>query len=480
MGGVFKLRIVLSGMLESEETVYRFSVLQGMGALDSEISAVYVKEEELEAFLLENKSRVISLEDMKERAQYLPVFPEKVKSKTDRDCIKSGKPQLVSCAKEDGVYRVGFFNKRGEFLSDYGDAVLSRLLGEVFCGKAILLKSELIDSSVYELLSGMSDKMSEVLNDLSRGKLTGGDLSDSSLNGIFGDSPTVKSEGLKGGVGNGVNVYSKYASSVSVEASEIQATGTAILDMSKCSLLSEFSLYDECDDDDLPETSLDRLTLIFPSGIGNLRGDSFTVRAEELCIQNLEVLGSFNEVALYDAELSGVNEITAEYIVIDGCSGIDKLTISAPWYSKNLGDIALCDLPTLSELTVNRFQVAVNAKTVLIIEDCPKLRKVYLSCVATNLSCALDLARFGGDTEAGRELFYQSHTSIRELQVECSSFSCSERLVDITREFPDLEKLCLTGNLEINQSDFVLVVPRGCKVDCSDRRLRSKVVTRQV
>ena len=42
MGGIFKLRIVLSGMLDSEETVYRFSVLQGMGVLDSEISAVYV------------------------------------------------------------------------------------------------------------------------------------------------------------------------------------------------------------------------------------------------------------------------------------------------------------------------------------------------------------------------------------------------------------------------------------------------------
>lgn len=478
MGGVFKLRIVLSGMLDSEETVYRFSVLQGMGALDGEISAVYVKEAEIEEFLLENKSRVLSLEGMKERAKCLPVFPEKVKPKTDSGCIKSGKSQLVSCVKEDGVYRVGFFNKRGEFLSDYGDGVLSRLLGDVFCGKAILLKSELIDSSVYELLSGMSDKMSEVLNDLSRGKLTGGDLSDSSLNGIFGDSPTVKSEGLKG-VGNGVNVYSKYASSVSVSAEEIQATGTVILDMSKCSLLSEFSLYDECDDDDLPETCLDKLALIFPRGVGNLRGDSFTVRAEELCIQNLEVLGSFNEVALYDAELSGVNEITAEYIVIDGCSGIDKLTISAPWYSKNLGDITLCDLPTLSELTVNRFQVAVNAKTVLIIEDCQKLRKVYLNCVTTNLSCVLDLARFGGDTEEGGRLFSQADTSIRELSVECSWFSCSERMVDITREFPDLEKLCLTGKLEINQSDFILVVPRGCTVDCSDRRLRSKVVSRQ-
>lgn len=478
MGGVFKLRIVLSGMLDSEEIVYRFSVLQGMGALDGEISAVYVKEAELEEFLLESKSLVVSPSDIKERAKYLPVFPEKVKSKTDSSCIKSGKPQLISCAKEDGKYRVGFFNRLGEFLSEYGEGALSRLLGEVFCGKAILLKSELIDSSVYELLSGMSDKMSEVLNDLSRGKLTGGDLSESSFNGVFGDSPTVKSEGLKG-VGNGVNIYSKYASSVSVRAKEIQATGTVILDMSKCSLLSEFSLDDGCDDDDLPDTSLDKLTLIFPSGVGNLRGDSFTVRAEELCIKNLEVLGSFNEVALYDAELSGVNEITAEYIVIDGCSGIDKLTISAPWYSKNLGDIALCDLPTLSELTVNRFQVAVNAKTVLIIEDCPKLRKVYLNCVATNLSCALDLARFGGDTEEGGRLFSQADTSIRELSVECSWFSCSERMVDITREFPDLEKLCLTGNLEINQSDFVLVVPRGCKVDCSDRRLRSKVVSRQ-
>ena len=355
MGGVFKLRIVLSGMLDSEETVYRFSVLQGMGALDSEISAVCVKEAELEAFLLENKSRVLSLEGMKERAKYLPVFPEKVKSKTDNSCIKSGKSQLVSCVKEDGVYRVGFFNKRGEFLSDYGDAVLSRLLGEVFCGKAILLKSELIDSSVYELLSGMSDKMSEVLNDLSRGKLTGGDLSESSFNGVFGDSPTVKSEGLKG-VGNGVNIYSKYASSVSVEASEIQATGTAILDMSKCSLLSEFSLYDECDDDDLPETSLDRLTLIFPSGIGNLRGNSFTVMAKELCIQNLGVLGSFKEVALCDTALSGVSEIIAENILMDSCSGLEKLTISAAWYNAKLNEVNLYNLPTLSELNVNWLQ----------------------------------------------------------------------------------------------------------------------------
>lgn len=474
MGGVFKLRIVLSGVLDSEETVYRFSVLQGMGALDSEISAVYVKEEELEAFLLENKSRVISLEDMKERAQYLPVFPEKVKSKTDSSCIKSGKPQLVSCAKEDGVYRVGFFNKCGEFLSEYGNGVLSRLLGEVFCGKAILLKSELIDSSVYEMLSGMSDKMSEVLNDLSRGKLTGGDLSDSSINGIFGDSLTVKSEGLKG-VGNGVNVYSKYASSVSVSAKEIQATGTAILDMSKCSFLSEFSLYAECDDDDLPETSLDRLTLIFPSGVGNLRGDSFTVTAEELCIQNLEVLGSFEYVSLYGAELSGVNVISAENITIGGCSGIEKLTISALWYNAKLNEVNLYNLPTLSELNVNWLQEG----TALSIEECPSLSKVYIKCVADSSYGSLNLARIAGDTEAWRGLFYQSHTSIRELQVECSSFSCSERLVDITREFPDLEKLCLTGNLEINQSDFVLVVPSGCRVACSDRRLRSKVVSRQ-
>lgn len=372
------------------------------------------------------------------------------------------------------MYRVGFFNGRGEFLSEYGNGVLSRLLGEVFCGKAILLKSELIDSSVYELLSGMYDNMSEVLNDLSRGKLTGGDLSESSINGIFGDSPTVKSEGLKG-VGNGVNVYSKYASSVSVEASEIQATGTVILDMSKCSLLSEFSLYDECDDDDLPETCLDKLTLIFPRGVGNLRGDSFTVRAKELCIQNLEVLGSFEYVSLYGAELSGVTAISAENIDIDGCSGIDKLTISALWYNANLNEVNLYNLPTLSELNVNWLQEG----TALSIEECPSLSKVYIKCVTDSSYGSLNLARIAGDTEAGRGLFYQSHTSIRELGVECSSFSCSERMVDITREFPDLEKLCLTGNLEINQSDFVLVVPRGCKVDCSDRRLRYKVVSRQ-
>lgn len=84
MSRVFKLRIVLSGVLDSEETVYRFSVLQGMGVLDSEISAVYVKEAELEEFLLDSKSLVISPSDIKERAKYLPVFPEKVKSKTDR------------------------------------------------------------------------------------------------------------------------------------------------------------------------------------------------------------------------------------------------------------------------------------------------------------------------------------------------------------------------------------------------------------
>ena len=474
MSRVFKLRIVLSGVLDSEGTVYRFSVLQGMGALDSEISAVYVKEAELEEFLLENKSRVLSFSDIKERAKYLPVFPEKVKSKTDSSCIKSGKSQLVSCAKEDGVYRVGFFNRCGEFLSEYGEGALSRLLGEGCCGKAILLKSELIDSSVYEILSGMSDKMSEVLNDLSRGKLTGGDLSESSINGIFGDSLTVKSEGLKG-VGNGVNVYSKYASSVSVEASEIQATGTAILDMSKCSFLSEFSLDDDCDDSDLPTTALDRLNLIFPSGIGTLRGNSFTVMAKELCIQNLEVLGSFEYVSLYGAELSGVTAISAENIDIDGCSGIDKLTISALWYNANLNEVNLYNLPTLSELNVNWLQEG----TALSIEEYPSLSKVYIKCVADSSYGSLNLARIAGDTEAGRGLFYQSHTSIRELQVECSSFSCSERLVDITKEFPDLEKLCLTGNLEINQSDFVLVVPRGCKVDCSDRRLRSKVVSRQ-
>lgn len=472
MGGVFKLRIVLSGMLDSEETVYRFSVLQGMGELDSEVSAVYVKEAELEEFLLDSKSLVLSLEGMKERAQYLPVFPEKVKSKTDSSCIKSGKSQLVSCVKEDGVYRVVFFNKSGELLSEYGDGALSRLLGEVFCGKAILLKSELIDSSVYELLSGMSDNMSEVLNDLSRGKLTGGDLSESSINGIFGDSLTVKSEGLKG-VGNGVNVYSKYASSVSVSAKEIQATGTAILDMSKCSFLSEFSLGDDCDD--LPDTSLDKLTLIFPRGVGNLRGDSFTVRAEELCIQNLEVLGSFKEVALCDTALSGVSEIRAENILMDSCSGLEKLTISAAWYNAKFDEVNLYNLPTLSELTVNWLQEG----TALSIEECQSLSKVYIKCVADSSYGSLNLARIAGDTEAGRGLFYQSHMSIRELQVECSSFSCSARLVDITREFPDLEKLCLTGNLEINQSDFVLVVPRGCKVDCSDRRLRSKVVSRQ-
>ena len=278
------------------------------------------------------------------------------------------------------------------------------------------------------------------------------------------------------GVGNGVNVYSKYASSVSVEASEIQATGTVILDMSKCSLLSEFSLYDECDDDGLPETSLDRLTLIFPSGVGNLRGNSFTVSAEELCIQNLEVLGSFEYVSLYGAELSGVNAISAENITIGGCSGIEKLTISALWYNAKLNEVNLYNLPTLSELNVNWLQEG----TALSIEDCQNLSKVYIKCVADSSYSGLNLARIAGETEAGRGLFYQSHTSIRELGVECSWFSCSERMVDITREFPDLEKLCLTGNLEINQSDFVLVVPRGCKVDCSDRRLRSKVVTSQV
>lgn len=178
----------------------------------------------------------------------------------------------------------------------------------------------------------------------------------------------------------------------------------------------------------------------------------------------------------YNTAISGVSEIRAENILIDGCSGLEKLTISAAWYNANLNEVNLYNLPTLSELNVNWFQEG----TALSIEECPSLSKVYIKCVADSSYGSLNLARIAGDTEAGRGLFYQSYTSIRELQVECSSFSCSERLVDITREFPDLEKLCLTGNLEINQSDFVLVVPRGYKVDCSDRRLRSKVVTRQV
>lgn len=33
MGGIFKLRIVLSGVLDSEETVYRFSVFTGDGGV---------------------------------------------------------------------------------------------------------------------------------------------------------------------------------------------------------------------------------------------------------------------------------------------------------------------------------------------------------------------------------------------------------------------------------------------------------------
>lgn len=120
MSRVFKLRIVLSGVLDSEETVYRFSVLQGMGVLDSEISAVCVKEAELEEFLLDSKSLVISPSDIKERAKYLPVFPEKVKPKTDDSCIKSGKSQLVSCVKEDGVYRVGFLISVASFYRNTG------------------------------------------------------------------------------------------------------------------------------------------------------------------------------------------------------------------------------------------------------------------------------------------------------------------------------------------------------------------------
>lgn len=91
-----------------------------MGALESEISGVCVKEAEIETFLLENKSRVLSLGDIKERARYLPVFPENVKLKTDSSCIKSGKPQLVSCAKEDGVYRVGFLISVASFYRNTG------------------------------------------------------------------------------------------------------------------------------------------------------------------------------------------------------------------------------------------------------------------------------------------------------------------------------------------------------------------------
>ena len=46
MGNSFKLRIVLSGICEEENggLLYRFSVLQGLGSLDEEISAVYVQE----------------------------------------------------------------------------------------------------------------------------------------------------------------------------------------------------------------------------------------------------------------------------------------------------------------------------------------------------------------------------------------------------------------------------------------------------
>lgn len=346
-GDIGYLRIIKLGL----ESSYEYK----------QVDSVYIHLEDMNEFLSDGKEFAYNEMPSDEFIRSLPRF-----SIAGR-VLKSGVSQIldIQSSGSEGKYisSLLLIDEKGVLQEAYrnGNArerTVSSVLSQVFNGEAVFVEGVLLGDKFLSERKRLEELSLGAKLSVGRDRLTKRDLSKKIVGIRDGKHIGVCANGLSG-VGNGVNSYPEYVEAVSVSCTELQNSGTSVLDMSSCSGLCEFNLSDSR----IQACKLESLSLYFPpvlSEEGN-EGDEcrfyseiFTYLGRHIRFINFPKMNQFKSVTLAGCAVEGLDATLGTHTCwIERCTGLKGLSIGVkyPHYT-DTGYHKIEDYPNASHIEI--------------------------------------------------------------------------------------------------------------------------------
>lgn len=324
----------------SDTALYRFIKLK----LDKfgsykEVDSVYIPMSGVDEFLSDGKEFAYREMPSVEFIRNLPRF-----SIAGR-VLKSGISQIldIQSSGSEGKYisSLLLIDEKGVLQEAYrnGNArerTVSSVLSQVFMGEAVFVEGVLLGDKFLSERKRLEELSIRAKLSVGRDRLTKRDLSKKIVGIRDGRHIGVCANGLSG-VGNCVNSYPEYVEAVSVSVTELQNSGTSVLDMASCSGLCEFNLSDSR----IQACRLESLSLYFPPVLsveGN-EGDEchfyseiFTYLGRHIRFINFPKMNQFKSVTLAGCAVEGLDATLGTHTCwIERCTGLKELSIGVKY-----------------------------------------------------------------------------------------------------------------------------------------------------
>lgn len=324
----------------SDTTLYRFIKLK-LDKFSSykEIDSVYIPMSGVDEFLSDGKEFAYREMPSVEFIRNLPRF-----SIAGR-VLKSGISQIldIQSSGSEGKYisSLLLIDEKGVLQEAYrnGNArerTVSSVLSQVFMGEAVFVAGVLLGDKFLSERKRLEEISLGAKLSVGRDRLTKRDLSKKIVGIRDGKHIGVCANGLSG-VGNGVNSYPEYVEAVSLSCTELQNSGTSVLDMSSCSGLCEFNISDSR----IQACKLESLSLYFPPvlSVGGNEGDEchfyseiFTYLGRHIRFINFPKMNQFKSVTLAGCAVDGLDATLGTHTCwIERCTGLKELSIGVKY-----------------------------------------------------------------------------------------------------------------------------------------------------
>ena len=304
-----------------------------------QVDSVYIPLEDMNEFLSDGKEFVYSDTQSDEFIRSLPRF-----SMAGR-VLKSGVSQIldIQSSGSEGKYisSLLLIDEKGVLQEAYrnGNArerTVSSVLSQVFNWEAVFVEGVLLGDKFLSERKRLEEIYLGAKLSVGRDRLTKRDLAQKIVSVRDGKHIAVCANGLSG-VGNGVNSYPEYVEVVSVSVTELQNSGTSVLDMSSCNGLCEFNLSDSR----IQACKLGSLSLYFPPVLsveGN-EGDEchfyseiFTYLGRHIRFVNFPKMNQFKSVTLAWCAVEGLDATLGTHTCwIERCTGLKELSIGVKY-----------------------------------------------------------------------------------------------------------------------------------------------------
>ena len=304
-----------------------------------QVDSVYIPLEDMNEFLSDGKEFVYSDTQSDEFIRILPRF-----SMAGR-VLKSGVSQIldIQSSGSEGKYisSLLLIDEKGVLQEAYrnGNArerTVSSVLSQVFNWEAVFVEGVLLGDKFLSERKRLEEIYLGAKLSVGRDRLTKRDLAQKIVSVRDGKHIAVCANGLSG-VGNGVNSYPEYVEVVSVSVTELQNSGTSVLDMSSCNGLCEFNLSDSR----IQACKLGSLSLYFPPVLsveGN-EGDEchfyseiFTYLGRHIRFVNFPKMNQFKSVTLAWCAVEGLDATLGTHTCwIERCTGLKELSIGVKY-----------------------------------------------------------------------------------------------------------------------------------------------------